>query len=54
MDKPQGLHINRGVELLLRRKRREPPAEPKTFEASFAPMIIAIVAINNISNIINF
>ena len=32
----------------------DPTAEPKTFEASFAPMIIAIVAINNISNIINF
>ena len=29
-------------------------AEPKNIAASFAPMIIAIVAINKISNIINF
>jgi len=39
MDKPQGLHINKGVELLLRRKRREPPEEPKTFEFSFGKMV---------------
>ncbi len=32
----------------------DPTAEPKTLAASFAPMIIAIVAINKISNIINF
>ena len=39
MDKPQGLHINRGVELLLRRRRRKPPEEPKTFEFSFGKMV---------------
>ena len=32
----------------------DPTAEPKTFEASFAQMILAIEAISNISNIINF
>jgi hypothetical protein len=32
------LHINRGVELLLR-KRREKPEEPKTFKFSFGKMV---------------
>lgn len=31
-------HINRGVELLLRNKRRKEP-EPKTFQMKFAKMI---------------
>jgi len=38
MDETPKLHINRGVELLLRR-RREPPEEPKTFEFSFGKMV---------------
>jgi hypothetical protein len=32
------LHINRGVELLLRKRRREPEA-PKTFKFSFGKMV---------------
>jgi hypothetical protein len=32
------LHINRGVELLLRKRRREPEA-PKTFQFSFGKMV---------------
>ena len=38
MSKDQELHINRGVELLLR-NRREKPEEPKTFEFSFGKMV---------------
>jgi hypothetical protein len=32
------LHINKGVELLLR-KRRSTPEEPKTFQFSFGKMV---------------
>lgn len=39
MDNSQELHINKGVELLLRRNRREPPEEPKTFQFSFGKMV---------------
>jgi len=38
MSKPSELHINRGVELLLRKRRREPEA-PKTFQFSFGKMV---------------
>jgi len=38
MNKGKELHINRGVELLLR-NRREKPEEPKTFEFSFGKMV---------------
>ena len=31
--------INRGVELLLRNKRRKPPEEPKTFQLRFGKMV---------------
>ena len=31
------LHINRGIELLLRRKTK--PKEPKTFEVNFGKMV---------------
>jgi len=34
----QGLKINKGVELLLRKGRKEPEA-PKTFEFSFGKMV---------------
>jgi hypothetical protein len=32
------LHINRGVELLLRNRRKE-PEQPKTFQFSFGKMV---------------
>jgi len=35
--KRQELHINKGVELLLRRKK--PPVKPKTFHVKFGKMI---------------
>jgi len=38
MSEPQELHINRGVELLLRKRRKEPEA-PKTFQFSFGKMV---------------
>jgi hypothetical protein len=38
MSEPKELHINRGVELLLRKRRREPEA-PKTFQFSFGKMV---------------
>jgi hypothetical protein len=38
MGKPNELHINRGVELLLRKRRRK-PEEPKTFQLSFGKMV---------------
>ena len=38
MSGPKELHINRGVELLLRNRRREPEA-PKTFQISFGKMV---------------
>jgi len=38
MGKPRELYINRGVELLLR-KRRSKPEEPKTFQFSFGKMV---------------
>jgi hypothetical protein len=38
MNGPHELHINRGVELLLRR-RREKPEAPKTFQFSFGKMV---------------
>ncbi len=38
MGKPNELHINRGVELLLRKRRRK-PEEPKTFQFSFGKMV---------------
>jgi hypothetical protein len=38
MSGPNELHINRGVELLLRKRRREPEA-PKTFQFSFGKMV---------------
>ena len=38
MSKPSELHINIGVELLLRKRRREPEA-PKTFQFSFGKMV---------------
>jgi hypothetical protein len=38
MGKPRELYINRGVELLLRKRRREPEA-PKTFQLSFGKMV---------------
>jgi hypothetical protein len=38
MGKPRELYINRGVELLLRKRRREPEA-PKTFQFSFGKMV---------------
>jgi hypothetical protein len=37
MSTPQQLQINRGVELLLRRKTK--PISPKTFRLKFAKMI---------------
>jgi hypothetical protein len=37
MSEPKELHINRGVELLLRKRRRDPEA-PKTFQFSFGKM----------------
>jgi len=36
-SKHQELHINRGVELLLRRKR--PPEKPKTLHVKFGKML---------------
>jgi hypothetical protein len=38
MTKPRELYINRGVELLLRKRRRK-PEEPKTFQFSFGKMV---------------
>jgi hypothetical protein len=38
MGKLNELHINRGVELLLRKRRRK-PEEPKTFQLSFGKMV---------------
>jgi len=38
MSEPRELHINRGVELLLRNRREEPEA-PKTFQFSFGKMV---------------
>ncbi len=38
MGKPRELYINRGVELLLRKRRRK-PEEPKTFQFSFGKMV---------------
>jgi hypothetical protein len=38
MSKPRELHINRGVELLLRKRRRKPES-PKTFQLSFGKMV---------------
>jgi len=38
MSEPNELHINRGVELLLRNRREEPEA-PKTFQFSFGKMV---------------
>jgi hypothetical protein len=38
VSKGKELHINRGVELLLRKRRRK-PEEPKTFEFSFGKMV---------------
>jgi len=38
MSEPRELHINRGVELLLRKRRRR-PEEPKTFQFSFGKMV---------------
>jgi len=38
MKQAEDLHINRGVELLLRKRRRKPEA-PKTFEFSFGKMV---------------
>jgi len=38
VSKGKELHINRGVELLLRKGRRK-PEEPKTFEFSFGKMV---------------
>jgi hypothetical protein len=35
-DKPQ---INRGVELLLRNRRKEKPEKPKTFQVKFGNLI---------------
>ncbi len=32
-------HINRGVELLLRNKRRRKPSPPKTFQVKFGKMV---------------
>jgi hypothetical protein len=36
MNPPQQLHINKGIELLLRRKTK--PKDPKTFEVNFGKM----------------
>lgn len=33
------LKINKGVELLLRNKRRIPPPDPKTFQVKFSKMV---------------
>jgi hypothetical protein len=38
MPNPREIHINRGVELLLR-KRRRTPEQPKTFQFSFGKMV---------------
>jgi hypothetical protein len=38
MSRPRELHINRGVELLLRKRRRK-PEQPKTFKFSFGKMV---------------
>ena len=38
MSEPKELHINRGVELLLRKRRRDPEA-PKTVQFSFGKMV---------------
>ena len=38
MSDTRELHINRGVELLLRNRREEPEA-PKTFQFSFGKMV---------------
>jgi hypothetical protein len=38
VNKGKELHINRGVELLLR-NRREQPEAPKTFQFSFGKMV---------------
>jgi len=38
MSKPRELHINRGVELLLRNRRRK-PEQPKTFQFNFGKMV---------------
>jgi hypothetical protein len=37
MKPPQKLHINRGIELLLRRKSK--PKEVKTFEVNFGKVV---------------
>jgi hypothetical protein len=39
-SKDQELHINRGVELLLRRRKR--PEKPKTFHVKFGKMLSLI------------
>ena len=38
LNKPEPQNINRGVELLLRNRRR-PPEKPKTFQVKFGKMI---------------
>jgi hypothetical protein len=37
MSNPSTLHINKGVELILRRRNK--PDKPKTFELSFGKML---------------
>jgi hypothetical protein len=37
MSKPSTLHINKGVELILRRRNK--PDKPKTFKLSFGKML---------------
>ena len=39
LNKSKPIEINRGVELLLRNRRRSPPSQPKTFQIKFGNLI---------------
>ena len=54
MIEPKIIKIIKNTTDILNFNILDPTADPKTLEASFAPMIIAIIAISNISIIINF
>ena len=54
MIEPEIINIIKNTTDILNFNILDPTADPKTLEASFAPMIIAIVAISSISIIFNF
>ena len=54
MIEPKIINIIKNTTDILNFNILDPTADPKTLEASFAPMIISIVAISSISIIFNF